>query len=79
MALGEAARILANTLTHGDIRGADRAYLAQLVSSRTGLSQNDADQRVSTVLEQARKAADTVAKRRRACSVDLPGATDRSV
>lgn len=59
---GEAASILANALTRGDAAAADRTYLAQLVSARTGLSQNDAAQRVSNVIDQAREAADAARK-----------------
>ena len=59
---GEAAGILANALRQGDAAAADRTYLAQLVSSRTGLSQQDATQRVSDVIVQARQAADAARK-----------------
>ncbi len=58
---GEAATILANALHQGDA-GADRGYLAQLVSAKTGLSQSDATQRVSDVMTQARQAADAARK-----------------
>lgn len=59
---GEAARILANAVRQRDTATADRAYLAQIVSARTGLSQKDAAQRVSTIIEQARQAADAARK-----------------
>jgi hypothetical protein len=59
---GEAAVILGNALRQGDTAPADRTYLAQLVSSRTGLSPNDAAQRVSDVVEQERQAADAARK-----------------
>ena len=42
----------------GEIPASDRSYLAQVVSSRTGMSQPDAEKRVSEVIEQARSAAD---------------------
>ncbi len=58
----ESAGILANILRNGDTAAADQAYLAQLVSSKTGLSQNDAAQRVSKVVLQAQQAADVVRK-----------------
>ena len=61
-ARGEAASILANALRQRETTAADRDYLAQLVSSRTGLSQNDAAQRVSDVIAQARQAADATRK-----------------
>jgi hypothetical protein len=56
----EAARILANTLIQKDSGGADVTYLGKLVAARTGLSQPDADQRVSQVLADARQTEDTV-------------------
>jgi hypothetical protein len=58
----EAASILANALRQGDTAAADRSYLAQLVSARTGLSQNDAAQRVSDVVARAQQAADAARK-----------------
>lgn len=57
---GEAAGILANALRHDT--AADQNYLAQLVSARTGLSQADAQQRVSAVITQAKETADAVRK-----------------
>lgn len=59
---GESATILDNVLKQGENAAADRAYLAQLVRARTGLSPNDATQRVSDTVEQARRAADSVRK-----------------
>ena len=58
----EAAGILANALRQGEAADADRTYLAHLVSARTGLSENDAAQRVSDVVTRARQAADTARK-----------------
>ena len=37
---------------------ADRAYLAQVVAARTGVSQSDAEKRVDDAYTQARQAAD---------------------
>jgi len=51
--------ILANALRRGALPDYDSAYLAQLVSARTGLSPADAQARVSQVFDQARQAADT--------------------
>jgi hypothetical protein len=59
---GEAAVILTSALRRDDANGADRNYLAQLVSARTGLSQIAAAQRVSDVIAQAREAADAARK-----------------
>jgi hypothetical protein len=65
----EAARILANGVTTGDVPSADRAYLAQLVAARTGISQDEAQKRVDTAIAraketayQARQAADAARK-----------------
>lgn len=53
----EAGRILANGVRTGDVPAADKTYLAQLVSNRTGISQPDAQKRVDTAIEQAKQAA----------------------
>jgi hypothetical protein len=55
----EAGRILANDLRQTDTSGADEAYLAKLVAAKTGLSQADAQKRVSEVTSEARLAADS--------------------
>ena len=53
-------RLLTASLRSGtDIVSADRAYLAQVVAARSGLSAADADARVSEVLTQLKTAADT--------------------
>ena len=58
----EFGHIFAHALLHNDLPAADQAYLAQLVSARTGLNPADADKRVSDVVAQARQAADTARK-----------------
>jgi len=58
----EVGRILANALRQSDVPGADKTYLTELVASKTGLSQTEAEKRVSDVLAQARQAADTARK-----------------
>ena len=52
----EIARILTNGLRDGEIPAPDRTYMAQVVAVRTGLSQADADKRVSDVINQAKTA-----------------------
>ncbi len=47
---GEATRILAQGAVTGTVSDADRAYLAQLVSTNTGLSPEEANGRVDEVL-----------------------------
>ena len=59
---GEAGLILANALRQGDVPAPDRSYLAHLVAARTGLSQPDADKRVSDVFAKAQQTAETVRK-----------------
>ena len=59
---GEAGRIFANALRQGDVSAPDRSYLAQLVASRTGLSQPDAEKRISDVFAAAQQTADTARK-----------------
>ena len=51
---GEGGRILANALRQKEIPAADKAYLTQLVATRTGLTQADAEQRVSCLLYTSR-------------------------
>lgn len=65
----ESGRILLNGWHNGEVSTSDRAYLAQLVATRTGLSQADAEKRVNEVFAQvkdaelkARQAADTARK-----------------
>lgn len=55
----EASRILTRAVTPGiDLAATDRARLAQLVAMRTGLTQQEAEQRVDAIVNQARSAAD---------------------
>jgi hypothetical protein len=69
----EVARIFANALESGELDQADSQYLAQLVAARTGLSQAEAEQRVTNTFNQlktrlqqasdkAKKAADDARK-----------------
>jgi hypothetical protein len=59
----EAARILGRALTPGGaITSNDQTYLAQMVAARTGLSQAEAEKRVSEVIAQAKTAADEARK-----------------
>jgi len=61
-ARAEMTRILARSLVQARIDDADRAYLAQVVAARTGLSPDEAQRRVSEVESRARDAADKAAK-----------------
>jgi hypothetical protein len=55
----EVARVLLKSFRdRSDLAAADRTYVAQLVSSRTGLSQADAEKRVNDVIAQAKSDLD---------------------
>jgi hypothetical protein len=57
---GEAMRILANDLGAGsDVAADDRAYLASLVSARTGIPQADAQARVENFIARSKAAMDS--------------------
>lgn len=58
----EAGRILANSLRQDGISAPDKNYLAQLVAAKTGISQADAQQRVTDVIADARQAEDSARK-----------------
>ena len=56
---GVVARIFARTLSNdGQLAAEDRAYLTQLISQRTNLSQADAEARIDKVYGDARKAVE---------------------
>ena len=54
----EAERIFANALREKQMPPADQTYLAQLINARTGVSQADAEKRISDELNDARQTAD---------------------
>jgi hypothetical protein len=65
----ETSRILLSGIRSGGVPAADKAYLAQFVATRTGLSQEDAQKRVDEVIaksteaeSKARQAADAARK-----------------
>ena len=57
----ETTRILATGIKNGDVPAGDKIYLAQLVATRTGVSQADAEKRVDDVIAKV-KAAETKAR-----------------
>jgi hypothetical protein len=67
-AAAEAGRILTRALYNGDLPAADKSYLAQLVASRTGMSQPDAEKRVADVFDQAQKAKQEAADKAKAAA-----------
>jgi hypothetical protein len=58
----EAATIFATSLKQGDLSATDKAYLDQLVMSRSGVSQSEADKRVSDTFLSAKSAAEAARK-----------------
>jgi hypothetical protein len=52
----EATRILAKGLSAGEVPGEDRRYLANLIATRTGMSQDDAQKRVDGVVTRVKEA-----------------------
>jgi hypothetical protein len=60
---GELVRLFSSSLkSGGDVTAADQTYVAKLVASRTGLSQADAEKRVSEVVSQAKADLDAARK-----------------
>lgn len=62
-AQAEMGRIPARALSSGELPAADKKYAAQMVASRTGLNQADAEQRLTDVFEQAKTAAAQAAEK----------------
>ena len=58
----EVTRILGNVFTRGEINNDDRTYIARIVASRSGISEDEARKRVDTTIEQAKQAADNARK-----------------
>ncbi len=59
---GQAERILSHDLKQGKLLAADKTYLAQVVSARTGLSQPEAENRVAEVFAEAQQSAESARK-----------------
>jgi hypothetical protein len=59
---GEATRILTRSAAAGEVTQADRTYLTQLVSARTGLPQPEAEKRVNDTIAQATDATNKARK-----------------
>jgi len=58
----ETTHIFANGMKNGEIPASDKAYLAKMVSQRTGISQDEAIHRVDETITKAREAADKARK-----------------
>ena len=60
---GEMVRLFTSSFRNGgDLKPADREYVAKVVAARTGLSQADAEKRVNDVVTQAKADADAARK-----------------
>ena len=60
---GELLRLFTSSLsTGGELKPADRDYVAKVVAARTGLSQADAEKRVNEVVTQAKADLDATRK-----------------
>ena len=53
----EAGRILARSMAQGSISAEDKSYLAQLIATRTGLPQPEAEQRIDKAIASIKSAA----------------------
>lgn len=71
----ESTAILASALAQGELGAADRTYLAQLVAQRTGLSQADAEQRVTQVMTAAKAKVDAATAQAKAAAEQARKAT----
>ncbi|MGE3622639.1 MAG: hypothetical protein AB7H77_02020 [Bdellovibrionales bacterium] len=58
----EAARILARGVATGEMPAGDRNYLSQLISSRTGISPAEADQRITDAINGQKEAMEKARK-----------------
>lgn len=58
----EAGRILAKALGQSQIAATDQNYLARLIAVKTGISEPEAEQRVSNVIAEVRQTEDTARK-----------------
>src|SRR5512144_806799 len=75
----EVVRILAAGAVSGEVPADDRAYVAQPVAARTGLSQSDAEKRVDQVLAKADAAVRIAADKARRAGVLLAFLTAASL
>ena len=58
----EMSRVLASAVANGSLTSENRAYLAQLVAQRAGISQQEAERRIDQAFTAARAAADKARK-----------------
>jgi hypothetical protein len=65
----EVARIFGRSILNGGLSNADRTYLAGLVAQRTGLSQQDAEKRVTDVYNDTTRATKEAADKARRAAI----------
>ena len=58
----EISRLLASSVTSGDLSADNRAYLTELVAQRTGMSREEAERRVGNAVKSAREATNQARK-----------------
>jgi hypothetical protein len=58
----ELARLFTTSFRNGDLKPADKTYVAKIVSARTGLNEADAEKRVTEVTTQVKADLDSVRK-----------------
>jgi len=58
----EAARMFSNALRQGQMPASDQNYLAHLIAGTTGISQSDANKRISDILADAQRTEETTRK-----------------
>lgn len=68
---GIAARILVRALADGSINGGDKSYLAQLIASRTGMTQQEAEQRIDLTINEAKNTALQAAEKTRKAAMSV--------
>lgn len=61
-ARAEVGRIMANAVATGNLPQDDKAYVAQVIASRTGVSQQDAEKRIDDALNNAKATAEKARK-----------------
>ncbi|OYU91853.1 MAG: hypothetical protein CFE29_03100 [Bradyrhizobiaceae bacterium PARB1] len=61
-ARAELTRLLGTTFQTGDLSAADRSYVDKVIAARTGLSEQDADKRLTDTITAAKNAAETARK-----------------
>ena len=59
---GELSRLLASSFRSGEVKSGDRTYVNKVIASRAGISEAEADKRLSEVINDAKAAADAARK-----------------